>query len=435
MAVQLKKIDLLVERSELVQEVLERRPNWLISWGNSIMLFIVLIMILFSCFIKYPDIIVAKVTLTNDNPPIQLISKATGSLQFLVKDNELVKKNQAIGYIKNEVSYVEINSLMDSLKSMSYGIAFLKDSTRTNYLANFRNLGGMHLRLNDLRSGIQKLQFHAYHQPIKKEILSLDHQLSRFQSQDKLLLQKIKTQTKQYELFRSDYLRDKKLFDQKVIAPKDLESKEKELLTATGLLENTVLQRSQNFVAISEIQTSLVQLKNQHENLMGEVKMEIESAIKGLLSDIYQWQNKYAFFSVTDGKISFFRYWQNDQYVVEGAEIATIIPSANTEIIGRVESPLRNSGKIKIGQRVNILLDSYPYEEFGPLIGQVSDVAALPRNDFYLIKISLTNGLTTKFNKTLDFKQEMVGTAEIITQDITLIERVFNSVTKMVRKN
>lgn len=43
----------------------------------------------------------------------------------------------------------------------------------------------------------------------------------------------------------------------------------------------------------------------------------------------------------------------------------------------------------------------------------------------YLIDVELPKKLITSYNKTIDFKQEMRGAAEIITEDLRLIERFF----------
>jgi hypothetical protein len=50
----------------------------------------------------------------------------------------------------------------------------------------------------------------------------------------------------------------------------------------------------------------------------------------------------------------------------------------------------------------------------------------VPHNDLYTIQIALPQGLVTSYRKTLPFRQEMQGTAEIITKDLRLIERIFN---------
>ena len=51
-------------RSEQVQEILTKVPHWMIRWGNLVILILLLVLLLFSYFIKYPDINTAKITET-----------------------------------------------------------------------------------------------------------------------------------------------------------------------------------------------------------------------------------------------------------------------------------------------------------------------------------------------------------------------------------
>ena len=96
--------------------------------------------------------------------------------------------------------------------------------------------------------------------------------------------------------------------------------------------------------------------------------------------------------------------------------------------------PLYGSGKVKKGQTVNIKLEGFPYQEFGMLIGKVENISLTPRNNFYHVEVSLTNGLTTSYNKKLEFKNEMSGVAEIITEDLRVIERLFHQLRSVVSK-
>ena len=41
-----------------------------------------------------------------------------------------------------------------------------------------------------------------------------------------------------------------------------------------------------------------------------------------------------------------------------------------------------------------------------------------------LIDVSLPNGLTTSYKKQIVFQQEMSGTADIVTKDLRLLERL-----------
>ena len=68
------------------------------------------------------------------------------------------------------------------------------------------------------------------------------------------------------------------------------------------------------------------------------------------------------------------------------------------------------------------------------LEGRVESISLTPRNNLYLVEVSLPKGLVTTYNKKLELKNEMSGTAEIITEDLRLIERLFYQVRAIIRK-
>ena len=53
----LKDIEL---RSEEVQEILTKVPNWMIRWGNTLFLFLIVLLLALSWLVKYPDIITSE---------------------------------------------------------------------------------------------------------------------------------------------------------------------------------------------------------------------------------------------------------------------------------------------------------------------------------------------------------------------------------------
>ena len=56
------------------------------------------------------------------------------------------------------------------------------------------------------------------------------------------------------------------------------------------------------------------------------------------------------------------------------------------------------------------------------------------KDGFYLIDVSLPELLVTSYNKEIEFKQEMRGVAEIITEDLRLIERFFYQFKELVER-
>jgi hypothetical protein len=121
--------------------------------------------------------------------------------------------------------------------------------------------------------------------------------------------------------------------------------------------------------------------------------------------------------------------------VNQGDLVFTIIPSENADFIAKLKTPVQNSGKIKVGQKVNIKLESFPDTEFGTLQGKVKNISLIPDAEgFYYIDVSLPSILITSYNKEIEFKQEMRGVAEIVTEDLRLIERFFYQFKELVSR-
>ena len=149
-----------------------------------------------------------------------------------------------------------------------------------------------------------------------------------------------------------------------------------------------------------------------------------------LKNAIKDWELQYTFVSNLEGKVSFINLWNENQIINAGDLIFTVNPKQNTHFIARLKTPMQNSGKIKEGQKVNIRLENYPDEEFGILIGTVKNISLLPDNNgFYSVEVELktknSGTLITSYNKEIEFTQEMQGIAEIVTEDLRLIERLF----------
>jgi len=85
--------------------------------------------------------------------------------------------------------------------------------------------------------------------------------------------------------------------------------------------------------------------------------------------------------------------------------------------------PFWGVGKVEAGQTVNIKLNGYPYMEFGMLKGVVSNISRVPESDGYIAEVRLTNDLTTTYGKQISLIQQMDGTGEILTRDMSLLER------------
>ncbi|MTH29905.1 HlyD family efflux transporter periplasmic adaptor subunit, partial [Myroides pelagicus] len=223
---------------------------------------------------------------------------------------------------------------------------------------------------------------------------------------------------------RTELDRYKRLFDKGVIPSQEWETKNMEFLQQQKSINDLESQ-------IILIRSSLNNLnKNKKTTVLSESKDQLKLKRDVILSfnklekSIFDWEQSYVIRSSIDGRISFLQIWKEYQNIVAEENVFVIIPQ-NNNFIGKVKATVHNSGKIKEGQTVNIRLDNYPDREFGIIKGKVKSFALIPdKENNLLVDIDLPNGLRTSYNKELVFQQEMSGRADIVTDDLKLIERL-----------
>ncbi|ATP58424.1 secretion protein HlyD [Pedobacter ginsengisoli] len=85
------------------------------------------------------------------------------------------------------------------------------------------------------------------------------------------------------------------------------------------------------------------------------------------------------------------------------------------------------------GEKILIKLDNYRFQEYGIVEGRVQNISFTPDEEGnYYEDVLLPKGLRTSYQKTLPFDKELKGNAEIVTQDLRLIERFFYQIRKLL---
>ena len=194
--------------------------------------------------------------------------------------------------------------------------------------------------------------------------------------------------------------------------------------------------------SISQLKSSINDLnRNSKTTTINENKEKVNldrnviQAFYQLKKAIKDWELNYVLRSSIDGKVTFLQLWSVNQTVTSGDNVFAIIPSNETNYIGKLKAIAQNSGKIKVGQEVNIRLANYPDREFGIIKGKVKSISLTPDKDGnLLIDVSLPNGLKTSYKKDIAFQQEMSGNADIITEDLRLLERLLYQFKEVFRR-
>ena len=410
--------------SEEVKDVLSKPPKALFRWGNTILFVFIIIVLFLSWLLKYPDIVTAQAILTTEIPPQKEFARVSGKIDSLfVKNYQAVKAGTPLALIENTANFKDViylKSILDTLTVNQTSFYFPLDDLPMLFLGDIENEFSLFENNYVLYILNKESQSFLNNDLASKYALSeLRYRLQTLKNQKEL---------NQKELFfkQKDLDRIEALYKKGVVSAQEFENKKLEYLQSERSYKNMSVSISQTKENISnrnnlKKQTSIENTREEINLLKGVIQSldQLKTAIK-------EWELRYLFKSNIEGEVSFMKIWNKNQTINSGDFVFTIIPKNHSSYICKLQAPVLNSGKVKIGQDVNIKLSSYPDNEFGILTGKIKDISLVPNIEgLYLIDVELPKKLITTYGKEIEFKQEMTGIAEIITEDLRLIERVF----------
>lgn len=419
-------------RSDEVQEVLNHIPSGLVRWGTTVFLCIVVLMMILTHFIHYPDIVSARVTLLTGNPPVHVISRASGPIKLLVKDKSHVTSKTLLSIVSNPASLEDIQALsnwMDAVKPKIYVPSL--QLNQIHFLSSL-TLGEVQSSYQAFRSSVEEARLFESLALFDRQRITLTENVAHYQELNKELDVQHQLVGEELELSRIKYQDDSSLYATSVISKREMFLAKTAYLQDKRSREDIVLLKVQNSIKVNELKSKSEELLLTKKGEIERFSLRIQNAYEKLEVDVNTWKQKYLLISPIAGKVSFSKFWSDNQFVSDQEEVMTVVPGKQT-IIGKVELPIAGSGKVKVGQRVKVKLENYPYNEYGMIMGRVESIAPVPVNNSYSISISIPQGMVSTYHKKLVFGQEMKGVAEIITEDKTLSERILYQLIKLVK--
>lgn len=430
------KEDKIELRSEEFQEVLGSVPPWILRWGITALAGIVVILLVGSALIKYPDVVPATITLTGSIPPAGVVAGSSGKIKELyVSDNQTVSAGDYLAVTDNPARTEDVLFLKDYLSTLD--IEETPDITLPSQPLQAGSLQSswesLYITLFDYMEYRRLLYYPQKMQMTRERIEQYDHLYKSQVRQHELMLE-------QFAITQRQLDRDSSLNKKGGVSQKELENSKRQYLQNLQSLENSQSSIRSMELQVKQLKESLLDTEYQHIERINDLRSRIKALTLQLRTEIRHWEMQYVLRSPIEGKVSFTHYWSVNQNVTSGSEIFTVVPLSGFEILGKASLPTARSGKVKVGQKVNIQLDNFPENEYGVIQGKVANISLISTNDGasnynYTVEISLPQNLETTYRKTLPYMPNMQGTAKIITEDISLLERFILPVRKVLSES
>ena len=420
-------------RSEEFNEVLSAVPAWIVRWGITMIACVVLMLLVGSAVFKYPDVISSTVTLTGTTPVSAVVARTSGKLQELyVGNNQRVKANTLLAVIENPAGTNDILRLKELLRQAenSLDTIALVPSQQLR-LGSLQSLySSCYLSMSEYRQ-FKELAYHL------KKIELVKARIVKNEVYYRNMLKQKDLSEVQAKIAHQQYARDSLLGVKGLVSKEAVEEAYSRYLQSSLSAENMERSLENLQIQLAQMNESLYDTEYQYLDQKNTLETQLRSLVNQLRAEIDAWEINYALITPIDGEITLTQYWTNNQNVTAGNVVFNIVPTNQGEIVGKAMLPTERSGKVRKGQKVNIRFSNYPDKEFGIVKGIVENISLIPVLDVqnaksYMVDIELPNGLRTSYNKDLPFLPEMEGQADIITEDISLLERFLMPIRKVI---
>ncbi|AYQ34082.1 HlyD family secretion protein [Runella sp. SP2] len=416
-------------RNEDLQEVLGHQPPWIVQWGNSLFLLILAGVMVLAWVIQYPEIVTARFRLTSDNAPSPVVARTNGRLVKLsVREHEQVREGQLLGYVESTASPQQVAALEKQLETIAKWV----NTNRFDLLSvvgnsDFEQLGELQA---DYQAFIQQFNetstLFANGYLAKKQDF-LRQELADLRQNHEHLKAQLEIQREEFALVEKEFKMHQQLFQERVIAAVEMNREERNYLNKKMPLKQLEMNITTNGTAQLQKQKEMAELEKQ----ANDQKVKCSQALHTLRASLMAWKVRYLLIAPKNGQVYFTSLWQETQ-LVKAEDVLFYVGNPQNNAVGEVKIPQQNGGKVKVGQRVIIKFQSYPFEQFGVVAGQLQTIASVPSSDStFLAFVVLPKGLQTSTHKMLPFKNGLNATAEIVTDDVSVAERMLYEVRKL----
>jgi len=428
--------DILPLRSNEVQEFISRKPNFFIRWGI-LLFFIVLILMGVICwFIQYPDLVTSKARLTSIISPKEVIARTEGKLQRIEVSNGVkVNKDQVLAYMESIAipsSVMRVHNNLDSIllniseDNTNQIIIFFPDYTQQLFLkelgelqqpfqtfmqsfVSFRDYisNGFYLRKRDMLQTdvVNIIRLHSILQE-QQSLLEKDVALSKqtFDANETLVKEKV--------ISALDYRNEQSRFIAKQLSLPQLKS---------AIISNES-QQNEKKKEIAELENQIIVQKN-----------SFVQSLQSLITQFQQWELKYILKAPIDGVVQMEGFLQQNQFIRNNQVLFYVQPDS-MKYFAEIVIPQYNFGKVGVGKEVLLKFQAYPSEQFGAVNGIIDYISPTPTDSGFLAKVVLPNGLVTSYGKQLRYQYGLVAQADIITENMRLLERFYYNIRKQIRR-
>lgn len=407
-------------RSEEVQELLGTPPPWLVRWGLLFALILLIVTVWLLYWITFPETVNAVIRIKREDPEVELITPRSGHIsEILVESEDTVVAGQTLIVLKSPANAADVHYLDDKLVKVNPD----RDSVLINLnLPTDLILGRIKEQLytflekqeevRNLQEGrLSKMSIDDIQREIRQEEREITQERLRKELLENELITLDEAYNRELNLFQSGTVGDYNRVREKEASKLQYE---RYVLEA----ESSINARQANIKLLRRQLATTATISEESKRIaIDGLRTEFEN----LRTAVDDWRRRNLVVSSIDGVVILDDV-QETNYVETEDRLAVVIPASPSNLIGKTELKLNESGQVSEGQKVIIDFYSFPAQQYGAVEGVVTVKSKIPTKDDKLpIEIRFPNGLVTNTGRSLEVGQDMAGDMTIIIEEKRLI--------------
>ena len=413
-----------------IEEIISKKPPFIVRWGTLLLFIILLFIGIISWFIKYPDIITAPAKLTSINAPKPVITNSSGKLiKLFAIEGEQTSQGTILGYLESTANHTAIIRLSKNIDSLIPLINNNSFQLLNNFNPPNENFGELQQSNQVFLQALVNFRNYISNGFYLRKKIMLAKDLAYLQKMYGNLLQQKGLNQEDIDLSQKTFDANQSLKNDKVISDFDYRNEQSKLIGKKLTLPQVNAALLSNEAQQNEKQKEISEL----DNTIAQQKSIFLQALLTFKSQVDEWKKKYMLIAPIDGKVAFAIFLQENQQLQINQTICFINPE-NSQYYAEVYIPQANFGKIKLGQDVLLKFPSYPFQEYGSVKGKIDFISNISTDSGYLAKVVLPKGLSTNYDKQVQYRDGLLAQGEIITQDLRLLQRFYYTLVKNIAK-
>lgn len=405
-----------------------KRPAAFINCLLFLSLFLLFAVLFVSLVVKYPHTIEGKIVLVASSRPFEMLAPQAGKLMLLKCEGDTIEEASDVAYVFKSTNYFAVSRMYECIKSGDLDRIYscLADTSVTNHV------GDLSSACNDLSLSLYEwLNYETINQlKSKTDIMRLKDSISRSQldveSQilcyESLIEQQLNLMCQEDSLLFLNGSVSKIQLDQSVRNSLQQKQKVQSINSALLTLKQDILENAMelnNFVEVVRLKKNML-----YQGVL--------SKVSNLQSAIETWRAQSVIVSPLCGHFELFPDVSDGQTVVSGLQIIRIVPFDDGVLKGEMLFDSKESGVLKGNEKVKITMDSYSPNQYGYLMGEVTGYSSSVYSDpgtassLRMANVSIDMKNQPFWWTELNYVHDMAGKSEIIVEDRSLLEQMFN---------